>query len=77
MKKLFYLVLLAIFLLPVHLMSQDTFYVSSTGQDSNAGTQDATWGTLNAAAWTEGCTIVVLDEVYLDPVVDVSQGKTS
>ena len=76
MKKIICLVLLAICLLPIHLMSRDTFYVSSTGQDLNAGTIAAPWGTLNAKAWTDGCAIVVMDEVYLDPVVDVSQAKT-
>lgn len=76
MKKLFYLAILAIFLLPGYLMAQDTFYVSSTGNNSNPGTRTEPWGTLNAEAWTDNCTIIVLDEVYLDPAIDVSQEST-
>ena len=46
-----------------NLLAQDTFYVSSTGSDDNPGTQDQPWYSLNSDNWTDGCTIVVLDEI--------------
>lgn len=74
MKKLFYPLLLAL-CLHSSLWAQDTFYVSSNGDNSNPGTEESPWYSLNYDAWTEGCTIIVLDEVYLDPVIGIGEGQ--
>lgn len=42
--------------------AQDTFYVDQNGEssaDTNAGTVDAPWKSLNVGKWTAGCTVVV------------------
>lgn len=67
MKKLFYL--LVSVLCASSVWAQDTFYVSSTGSNDNPGTEEEPWYSLNSEAWTEGCTIIVMDEIYLDPVI--------
>ena len=75
MKKLFYPLALALCLQP-SLWAQDTFYVSGmNGSDENPGTEESPWYSLNAEKWTEGCTVVVLDEVYLDPVIGIGEGQ--
>lgn len=75
MKKLFYPLALALCLQP-SLWAQDTFYVSGmNGSDDNPGTEESPWYSLNAEKWTEGCTVVVLDEVYLDPVIGIGEGQ--
>jgi len=76
MKKLFYSLFLAVLLSPAYLMAQDTFYVKSNGKNSNAGTEQEPWGTLNHEKWTDGCTIIIVDEIYLDPAIEVSQEGT-
>lgn len=76
MKKLLGVFLSVMLLIPTYLMSQDTFYVSSTGDDSKLGTQTEPWKTLNVARWTDGCTVIILDEVYLTAAVDVSKSGT-
>ena len=75
MKNLFYSMVLAL-CWQSNLSAQETFYVSSSGSDDNPGTKEQPWYSLNADNWTDGCTIIVLDEIYLDPVIDVSKEAT-
>lgn len=49
--------------------AQSTFYVdqnNSAASDDNAGTADAPWATLNVAKWTDGCTVMLKGEYYMD-----------
>lgn len=75
MKNMFYSFVLLV-CWQSSLLAQSTFYVSSTGSDNHPGTREQPWYSLNADAWTDGCTIIVLDEIYLDPVIDVSKEAT-
>ena len=68
MKKLLYSLALAM-CVQTGLWAQDTFYVSSMGDDTNPGTEEEPFYSLNPELLTDGCTVIVLDEIYVDPVV--------
>lgn len=66
MKKIFYSL---IALLSFFTMNATTFYVNPSADnasDDNAGTKDAPWATFNSAKWTDGCTVTLLDNMYID-----------
>lgn len=49
--------------------AQSTFYVDQShpsASDSNPGTADAPWASLNASKWTDGCTVILKGEYYMD-----------
>jgi len=74
MKKVFYLVImLFVTALSVQSYAADVFYVKSDGQDTNAGTEDAPWRTLNPNRWTDGCTVVILSDIYMGNEIDIPQ----
>lgn len=78
MKKLFYMLIMLVFTaFSIQMYAADTFYVNpATGNNNNSGTAAAPWSNLNPEKWTDDCTVIVLDEVYVDPAIDVSMEMT-
>lgn len=74
MKKLLYSLALAM-CAQTGLWAQDTFYVSSMGDDTNEGTEEAPFYSLNPELLTDGCTVIVMDEVYLDPAFIMGESQ--
>jgi len=74
MRKTFYLMMMVLITsFSVQAYASDVFYVKSGGSDSNAGTEDAPWLTLNPDKWTDGCTVVILSDIYMGGEIDIPQ----
>ena len=56
--------------------AQTTFYVDQSNpaaSDTNAGTADAPWSSLNTGKWTDGCTVIIKGEYYIDAEADPNE----